>query len=277
MIHDIFPHQFNNQYQNRKILDLDLVVLFDGQKVLLSCDGKLPTYQVVKHFDIDFQYACSLDGKAFFVTRKEQEPIQLDGYRYVAKQAFRQSLTSEDRAFWHTILSCWHIYKWYTMHQYCGHCGKELVHSSKERMLYCPHCKAMFYPTISPCVIVGVVNKDKILMSKYAGRAYGGYAFLAGFIEIGETPEQAICREVMEEVGLKVKNIRYYKSQPWSTDCNLLLGYYCELDGEDTIVLDQEELAMADWYSRDEIQIQDTGITLTYEMISYFKNHPEEF
>lgn len=81
----------------------------------------------------------------------------------------------------------------------------------------CPDCGQMEYPKISPAVIVGILHKDKILMSKYAGRdniTY--YALIAGFTEIGESIEETIRREVMEEVGLKVKNIRYYKSQPWS-------------------------------------------------------------
>lgn len=277
MIQDIFPHQLDNQYKNKEVEDKDYVVLFHELKVFLSKDWRLPTFEEVKELGLELQYACAMDGKAYYVTRKEVSPISVEGYSYVAKQAFRQSETSEDRAFWLTILTCWHIYKWYSTHQYCGHCGKPLVHAANERMMRCPDCKAMFFPTIAPCVIVGVVNKDKILMSKYAGRAYGGYALLAGFIEVGETPEQAVAREVQEEVGLKVKNVRYYKSQPWGTDCNLLLGFYCELDGDDSITLDQNELAMAGWYGRDEINIQDTGITLTYEMMSYFKDHPEKF
>lgn len=277
MIQDIYPHHLDNQFRNKEIEDEDYVVLFHGLNVCMSKNWKLPTYKEVKQFGFELQYACATDGQAYYVTRKEVDPIKLDGYTYVAKQAFRQSLTPEDRAFWLTILTCWHIYKWYSMHQFCGHCGKELVHAEKERMMYCPECRSMFFPTIAPCVIVGLVNKDKILMSKYAGRAYGGFALLAGFIEVGETPEQAVAREVMEEVGLKVKNIRYYKSQPWGTDCNMLLGFYCDLDGDDAIHIDQNELSMAGWYGRNDINIQDIGITLTYEMMTYFKEHPEEF
>ena len=74
----------------------------------------------------------------------------------------------------------------------------------------------------------------------------------------------------MEEVGLKVKNIRYYKSQPWGVDGNLLLGYYCDLDGSDQIRLEQDELAMADWFDRDNLPAKDDGISLTREMIRVF-------
>ena len=81
-------------------------------------------------------------------------------------------------------------------------------------------------------------------MSKYAGRNYKKYALLAGFAEIGETLEETVKREVMEEVGLKVKNIRYYKSQPWSFSDTLLMGFYCDLDGSDEITLDRKNLRL---------------------------------
>ena len=134
----------------------------------------------------------------------------------------------------------------------------------------CPNCGNMIFPRISPSVIVAVTDGDRLLLSKYANRAYTRYALIAGFTEIGETGEQTVEREVMEEVGLKVKNIRYYKSQPWGVDGNLLLGYYCDLDGSDQIRLDEDELAMADWFDRNDLPAKDDGISLTREMIRVF-------
>ena len=130
----------------------------------------------------------------------------------------------------------------------------------------------MEYPKICPAVIIGVTDGDRILMSKYAGRTYKKYALLAGFTEIGETVEQTVAREVMEEVGLKVKNIRYYKSQPWAFSDTLLMGFYCDLDGEDKLTLDQNELALAEWFERDEIPVEPSRDSLTNEMIIQFKN-----
>ena len=109
-------------------------------------------------------------------------------------------------------------------------------------MLSCPSCKNTVFPKIALAVIVGVTNGDKILMTKYADREYKRYALVAGFTEIGETAEETVCREVMEEVGLHVKNIHYYKSQPWGVDGNVLMGFYCDLDGDDTIHLDTTRL-----------------------------------
>ena len=78
-------------------------------------------------------------------------------------------------------------------------------------------------------------------------------------------------REVMEEVGLRVKNIRFYKSQPWSFSDTLLMGFYCELDGADKITLDREELALAEWFEREEIPDMENDVSLTNEMIRHFK------
>ena len=108
-------------------------------------------------------------------------------------------------------------------------------------------------------------------MAKYAGRTYKKYALLAGVTEIGETVEETVAREVMEEVGLKVKNIRYYKSQPWAFSDTLLMGFYCDLDGSDEIILDREELSLAEWFERDKIPVEPSRDSLTNEMIIKFK------
>lgn len=123
----------------------------------------------------------------------------------------------------------------------------------------------MEFPKICPAVIVGVTDGNRILMSKYAGRSYKKYALLAGFTEIGETVEETVAREVMEEVGLKVKNIRYYKSQPWAFSDTLLMGFYCDLDGDAEVTLDEEELALAEWFERDEIPVEPSRDSLTNE------------
>ncbi len=139
-------------------------------------------------------------------------------------------------------------------------------------MMRCPQCKTMEFPRICPAAIIAVTDKNRILLSKYAGRTYKRYALLAGYTEIGETMEETVRREVMEEVGLRVKNIRYYKSQPWGLTETLLMGFYCELDGSDEICLDREELALAEWFEREDIPVEPMRDSLTNEMIMKFKN-----
>ena len=133
----------------------------------------------------------------------------------------------------------------------------------------------VIYPRISPAVIVAVTDGDRILLTKYAGRGYTHYALIAGYTEIGETMEQTVQREVLEEVGLRVKNIRYYKSQPWGVDGNVLMGFYCDLDGDDAIRLDERELALAQWHHRHTIPVKDDRFSLTREMIRVFAEGKE--
>jgi NAD+ diphosphatase len=133
----------------------------------------------------------------------------------------------------------------------------------------------MIFPRISPAVIIALIDGDRLMLSKYAGRSYTRFALLAGFIEIGETAEEAVAREVMEEVGLKVKNIRYYKSQPWGIAGNLSIGYFCDLDGSDEIHLDEQELANAAWFDRSDLPAKDDGISLTREMVRIFEEGRE--
>lgn len=112
-----------------------------------------------------------------------------------------------------------------------------------------------------------------MVLTRYAGRSYQKDALIAGFCEIGETLEDTVRREVMEEVGLRVKNIRYYKSQPWSFTDTLLSGFFCEIDGSRKIILDERELAQARWVKREDIPEDEEHVSLTAEMMTYFKRH----
>ena len=125
-------------------------------------------------------------------------------------------------------LTACHLAAWYRANRYCGCCGRARVPSTTERALVCPNCGDIVYPRINPAVIVAVTNGERILLTRYAP-AHGPtefYALVAGFCEIGETAEDTVRREVLEEVGLRVRNIRYYASQPWGIDGNLSLGIF---------------------------------------------------
>ena len=144
------------------------------------------------------------------------------------------------------------------------------VFDTVERAKVCPVCGNRIYPRINPAVIVGVINGSRLLLTKYK-TGYGHNALVAGFTEIGETFEETVQREVMEEVGLKVKNIRYYKSQPWGIALDILAGFYCEVDGDDTIRRDDSELKYAEWVEREAIELQPTNDSLTNEMMRMFR------
>jgi NAD+ diphosphatase len=126
---------------------------------------------------------------------------------------------------------------------------------------------------LNPAVIVGVTHKNRIILSRYNGQPKNTYALVAGFIEFGESLEEGVKREVLEEVGLHVTNVRYYKSQPWPFTSSLLMGFYCDvISGDEDIVLDPEELSLAQWFEREDIPVEFNNISLTNEMIMAFKN-----
>ena len=277
MIQDIYPHIYHNEYKDFQPENTDFILVFHRNTVMIRFKEehlRYPTFSEMQSFSCDYQYLFSIDNYKYFLAlpkscHLEEPSIMIDGYHYENVRIFR-SAASRHTAF--AGITAHHLFGWYQSNQFCGRCGQKMLPDHKERMLFCPDCRNMVYPRISPAVIVGIINGDQILMSKYAGRSYTNYALIAGFTEIGECAEQTVAREVMEEVGLKVKNIRYYKSQPWAFSGSLLMGFFCDLDGSDQIKLDTSELADAGWYSRDEITLEDDHISLTREMIMHFKN-----
>ncbi len=278
MIQDIYPHRFNNSYKPKTAAENDYILIFKNRSVLVhkyADDYSLPKYIEVKNSVNDkLRYIFSIEGeneKNYFLLYGEC-PDSIDKMIYLPLSEMRYIKGRSFKEMYYIVCTAFHLYKWYSDNIFCGGCSERLIHSDNQRMLMCCKCGREIYPRISPAVIIGVTNGDKILMSKYAGRAYKGYALLAGFAEIGETLEQTVQREVMEEAGLRVKNIRYYKSQPGGIDGNILAGFFCELDGDDTITIDKTELAEANWYSRADIPIEDDGYSLTREMIGVFKN-----
>lgn len=277
MIQDIAPHIYHNEYRPVEPDTDSYLMYFEKHNALAKWDGEeveFPRFrdfpEVKTELSENIIYLFTVDEKRFYLAKKLPRP-ERNGFHLESNRGFRDAKPQWMSFAGITGYQLWH---WYDVRKYCGHCGSSMVHDTKERMMRCPDCGQMEYPKISPAVIVGILHKDKILMSKYAGRdniTY--YALIAGFNEIGESIEETIRREVMEEVGLKVKNIRYYKSQPWSFSETVLMGFFVDLDGDDeTITLDTEELATAEWFTREDAPPQPLNISLTSEMIWQFKN-----
>jgi NAD+ diphosphatase len=265
MLQDLPFGRLENEYRPVPPLATDTVLVFRGNALLVR---ELPNgalqFPAVSEIPGEKQYVFRLHGVNCYLASDVPEAGE---YGYVSIRALRQS---PSRSLVYAAMTGWHLYRWYQSSRFCGCCGEKTVHDEKERMLRCPHCGNMIFPRINPAIIVGVTDGDRIVLTKYAGRGYTNYALIAGFTEIGETLEQTVQREVMEEVGLKVKNIRYYKSQPWGIDGNILMGFFCDLDGDDTITLDENELALGQWHHRNALPIEDDGYSLTREMIRIF-------
>ena len=278
MLQDLDFGRLENEFRNVDAAAEDVILCFHGGQVLLrreADDGlTLPTLATMTKWATPTapRYLFRLLDRNYFLWTDES-PLSPDGgYAYEPVRQLRQM---KSREICYGVMTGWHLYNWYRANRLCGCCGTPTEHDTRERMLRCPACGNMIFPRISPAVIVAVTNGDRLLLSKYAGRAYTRYALLAGYTEIGETIEQTVHREVLEEVGLRVKNLRYYKSQPWGVDGNVLMGFYCDVDGSDEIRIDETELAMAGWYPRDALPARDDGISLTREMIRVFEEGRE--
>ena len=265
---------YNVDYKVSTPAPNDKVFLFDGNKVCCRLDDNeigLPAYsQITGLQDLMLQYLFSIDEEKYFMLKSNylSAASPTDGYEWNDWGIFR---TARPQHLAFATITAQQLYHWYNNNTYCGQCGKETVHSETERACVCNECDLVFYPKISPVVIVAVTNGEQLLVTRYKGRPFRMYALVAGFVEIGESLEDTVRREVFEETGVHVKNIRYYRSQPWGFTSTLLAGFYCELDGEPDIVLDDNELSEATWLHRDDIPPAEHSIALTAEMMEMFR------
>ena len=272
MIQDI-GFLYNNSYKPREPQQNDYCMFVQGRKVLVmkDCDTlRYLTFGEIAQFCSKeaLTYLFSIEAQAFYLADAKLLPESIfTKYAFENHNIFR---TRKPKELAFAGVTACQLANWYHNTRFCGACGHSLQHDEKERMMRCPSCGNMHFPKISPAVIVAVKNKDKLLVTKYADRDYKKYALIAGFAEIGETIEETVKREVMEEVGIKVTNIRYYKSQPWSFSDTLLFGFVCDVDGSDEITLDHDELAVGEWVTREEIRMEFDDISLTNEMITQF-------
>lgn len=266
MIQDIAPEIMDQRYRDEEPSAGDRVLAFDGEMLSVVCEEPLtlPRYEDIGGDPALYRYLFAISGQKYF--------LYLSGApKDLPQVRARFHLLPENGSLSLAISTGYHLAMWYRGNRFCGCCGGKLVHAPKMRMLQCEGCGNMLFPRIAPAVIIAVTDGDKLLLTRYRGRAYTGYALLAGFIEIGETPEQTVEREVMEEVGLKVKNIRFCGTQPWGIDGDLLLGYFCDVDGDPTIVLDEEELKVGGWVARDDVPEPVNMLSLTMDMIERFR------
>jgi NAD+ diphosphatase len=158
------------------------------------------------------------------------------------------------------------IVDWARTHRYCGRCGEPTVASDNDRSMRCPRCRLMAFPRLAPAIITLVTKGEQALLARGVNFAGPMYSALAGFVEPGETLEQAVAREVGEEVGIRIRDIRYVSSQPWPFPHSLMLGFEAEWDGGD-IVCDPAEIMDANWYDRDALPMIPPGISIARKLI----------
>ncbi|OON35553.1 NADH pyrophosphatase [Izhakiella australiensis] len=144
--------------------------------------------------------------------------------------------------------------EFYRSHRWCGYCGHEMHASKTEWASLCGHCRQRYYPQIAPCIIVAIRRGPEILLAQHTRHRNGIYTVLAGFVEVGETLEQTVAREVMEESNLRVKNLRYVTSQPWPFPQSLMTAFMAEYESGE-LRHDPKELLDAGWYRYDALPL----------------------
>lgn len=271
MIQEIAPHTLDNAYVPYAPQHADLVLAFDKGELLISRGtGRPYTYEQVMDWPFtkadSFVYLFAVDGRHYFLAPR------------VPAEFIAQSDSVNIRSYGKTEpelqLACataMHLRTWYNTHQFCGVCGKPMHPDAKERAMKCGSCGHLAFPVICPAIIVAITDGDRILLTRSAVRPNAIFSLVAGYTEIGETLEQTAAREAMEEVGLKIKNIRPYVDQPWGFSSSLMIGFFADLDGDDTVHIQEEELKEAKWFTRDTMPVNDSPIDITHHMMEMFR------
>ncbi|SFP51696.1 NAD+ diphosphatase [Butyrivibrio proteoclasticus] len=301
MLQDIKPLELKNHYDPTiKPANDDIVIAFTcsdkGKELLINFDENTkkityPTVSEIQYYLVDHSvdealiYIFSIGKERFFLLRPEiadnafeKNADEKNAYKnlpanfgFELMAIFRREYFNPQH-YVYAAYTAFQLHEWYQVTRFCGKCGALNENHKTERARICPKCGNVIYPRINPAVIIGVTDKEtnKMILTKYR-TGFAHNALVAGFTEIGETLEETVKREVMEEVGLEVTNIRYYKSQPWGIVSDILAGFFCDVTGKKDITMDQSELKYAEWVSPEDVQLQPLEYSLTNEMMKLFK------
>lgn len=276
MIHEIAPHVLDNQFKIQDPKSNDYCLVYNGSKTLLKKEGNsyvIPTVAEILSLsrkdiaDFEGHYLLSIDDRAFFLQAVPEDFVTPEGYEFMGNRAFR-NMAPVERLGGATSA---HLAHWESLNKFCGKCGNVTIRGDKERSIICPKCGNTVYPRISPVVIVAVHNGDKLLMAHNIDNPNPRLFLISGFVEIGESLEQAAHREVLEEAGVKIKNLKYFGSQPWPFSDSLIAGWTAELDGDDTIHRQEAELSEAKWVKREDIPPYETDVSISCCLIENFR------
>ncbi|MCR5419953.1 MAG: NAD(+) diphosphatase [Lachnospiraceae bacterium] len=299
MIHEITPDIYYPEYRNIKSANLDTALVYSGKSAILVLKDnegyRLPTIgeiKEIKSIEKDSEtyndyYLFSISENKYFLVELQDavndkityiktldenprdEELYMNKYVYMSIHRFRE-LNPVVMVF--AGATGYHIRNWKETVKYCGKCGSITKPSDTERAFVCTGCGHTAYPQVAPAVIVAVINKDKILLVRNLKRPKNvRLELVSGYVEVGESFEHAVHREVMEEVGLKIKDIWFYKDQPWGISGAHMIGYVAYVDGDDTIVKQDDEIIEAKWYTRDEVPEYRNRLSVGSEMILKFK------
>jgi NAD+ diphosphatase len=223
---------------------LSLAYIFQHQKLLVDENLQLPKVEKLAS-DLHIHHNDHVIARDLL----EHESIP-DGYQLIPIRELIQLWSTTEFL---QASRAVQLLEWRRNHKFCSHCGHATEIHSKEYAMVCPACGYHQYPRVQPCVIT-IITKgdDELLLAKSARNKSNMYGLIAGFVEVGETLEEAVQREAFEEVGVKLKNIRYMSSQPWPFPSNLMIAFHAEYDSGD-IQLQLEEIADARFFKFDQL------------------------
>jgi NAD+ diphosphatase len=246
--------------------------VFSANKLLVKTLGdtlRVPTSNDFCLLDTNYgykQYLGLFDGYPCYCMDAEEA---VNAPRGMGFEDLRSLLNKMEEDIFLLAGRAFQLVNWYRMNKYCGRCGNITELKNNERAKVCPKCEAVFYPRISPAVIVAVTWGRKILLAHNKNFRKNLYSLVAGFMDPGETFEDCVQREVMEEVGIKIKNINYFGSQPWPFPDSLMIGLTAEYDSGE-ICVDNVEISDAHWYEREALPEIPTKDSIAGKLISNF-------
>ena len=249
--------------------------IFKEENLLLNTSGD--TLSIPETRDLDHcrknlvrqQFIGSLDGRPCYTADMGDGAPQKEGL--TAKNLRSIFNVVEEEIIW-AAGTANQLATWNRNHQYCGRCGAACKDKQDERAKICPACGLVNYPRLSPAVIVAVLRENKILLARNKRFRLPFFSVLAGFVEPGETLEACVAREIQEEVGITVKNIRYFDSQPWPFPDSLMVGFIADYAGGE-IKVDNAEITEADWFSPEDLPRIPPRISIARQLIDWFTAH----
>ena len=245
--------------------------IFNSDKLLINPkkDNKIPFIKDITVLDFSMictHYIGTLEGYPCICAEVPVDTVPLDGMAFEDLHGLYQIL---DEDLFMLAGRAIQIINWDKNHKYCGKCGTLTVNMEDEMAKICSECGHICYTRISPAVITAIIKNGKLLMAKHSYGLKDRYALVAGFIEAGETLEEGVKREIMEEVGLNVKNIRYFGSQPWPFPNSLMIGFTADYESGE-INVDGKEIVDAKWFDVDEVTPMPSKISISGELIEWY-------
>jgi NAD+ diphosphatase len=254
----------------------DHIYLFNNDKLMVKVEDdrfSIPLKKDIEEFNLALNHLQCLgayEGNNCYCA-ETKELLDEGLYDFIDLRTYSKGINEDDFLVSAKALL---LLDFVRANQRCGVCGSPMVmkDGGNDRAIFCTVCDHMVWPKVAPAIIVAVTKGDKLLLAHNRMFPDGMYSVLAGFVEMGETFEDCVRREVFEETGIKVQNIKYFGSQPWPFPNSMMIGFTAEyLDG--AIEVDNDEIVDAKWFKKDEIEgLYRKSISISSDLIGWFMN-----